>query len=210
MDSYAAGSQISIMNGDAPRKRRRPALACDVCRRRKIRCDRQMPCNHCTRSKSATCTYTQDLAPALRTRPVGVAASSTTSSPRSSGSRPGTFHLTPDGSLSSTSHVTVPSNSSRTVSLVEGQSGERMTDRVPALENPYSGLTVQELVDRVHKLEQMLSDTASQPSAEPENVPITLPRTTPHTRGNFSKTRFYGHSHWANSIEPVRAIIFHD
>ncbi|KAJ5646471.1 hypothetical protein N7490_002843 [Penicillium lividum] len=33
-----------------PRKRRRPALSCEQCRRRKVRCDREMPCGPCIRS----------------------------------------------------------------------------------------------------------------------------------------------------------------
>ncbi|KAK6815887.1 Transcription factor lepE [Aspergillus parasiticus] len=42
----------------AQRKRRRPVLACDRCRRRKIRCDRKVPCSQCLRTGYAsTCTY---------------------------------------------------------------------------------------------------------------------------------------------------------
>lgn len=40
-----------------PKKRRRPALSCIECRRRKIKCDRNMPCNHCTQTKNAVCSY---------------------------------------------------------------------------------------------------------------------------------------------------------
>jgi hypothetical protein len=40
-----------------PRKRRRPALSCVECRRRKIKCDRRTPCNHCVQLKITTCTY---------------------------------------------------------------------------------------------------------------------------------------------------------
>jgi hypothetical protein len=43
-----------------PRKRRRPALSCIECRRRKVKCDRTMPCNHCRQSKSAVCAYKDD------------------------------------------------------------------------------------------------------------------------------------------------------
>jgi Fungal Zn(2)-Cys(6) binuclear cluster domain len=39
------------------RKRRRPALSCVECRRRKIKCDRNEPCNYCKRSPSITCVY---------------------------------------------------------------------------------------------------------------------------------------------------------
>ncbi|KAK2776999.1 C6 zinc finger domain-containing protein [Colletotrichum kahawae] len=39
-----------------PRRRRRPALSCLECRRRKIKCDRNDPCTHCVSSKNQ-CTY---------------------------------------------------------------------------------------------------------------------------------------------------------
>jgi hypothetical protein len=40
-----------------PRKRRRPALSCVECRRRKIKCDRCTPCGHCVQLKITKCTY---------------------------------------------------------------------------------------------------------------------------------------------------------
>ncbi|KAG9253762.1 uncharacterized protein F5Z01DRAFT_656656 [Emericellopsis atlantica] len=40
-----------------PKKRRRPALACLQCRRRKIRCDQQKPCTNCTKSKIPDCEF---------------------------------------------------------------------------------------------------------------------------------------------------------
>ena len=39
-----------------PRRRRRPALSCVECRRRKIKCDRISPCAHCVSNK-ADCIY---------------------------------------------------------------------------------------------------------------------------------------------------------
>ncbi|RSL58413.1 hypothetical protein CEP54_007839 [Fusarium duplospermum] len=39
-----------------PRRRRRPALSCTECRRRKIRCDREQPCQHCVSAK-LQCAY---------------------------------------------------------------------------------------------------------------------------------------------------------
>lgn len=47
------------MNSPLPvRKRRRPAYACTECRRRKVRCDRAMPCGQCTAQKTASlCAY---------------------------------------------------------------------------------------------------------------------------------------------------------
>lgn len=39
------------------RKRRRPALSCVECRRRKVKCDRNSPCGQCRAHKSSVCTY---------------------------------------------------------------------------------------------------------------------------------------------------------
>ncbi|KAI6779412.1 uncharacterized protein J7T54_005226 [Emericellopsis cladophorae] len=47
-----------------PKKRRRPALACHECRRRKIRCDQQKPCTNC-KSKSLDCEFPDTHVPGL-------------------------------------------------------------------------------------------------------------------------------------------------
>ncbi|KAL7958912.1 hypothetical protein V8C34DRAFT_281513 [Trichoderma compactum] len=39
------------------RRRRRPAISCALCRKRKLRCNRQRPCSNCIRSKTETCVY---------------------------------------------------------------------------------------------------------------------------------------------------------
>lgn len=44
-----------------PRKRRRPALSCEQCRRRKVRCDREVPCGPCTKAHpSLECLYVHE------------------------------------------------------------------------------------------------------------------------------------------------------
>ncbi|OAX84661.1 hypothetical protein ACJ72_00953 [Emergomyces africanus] len=66
---------LAYSNDDTPRKRRRPALACDQCRRRKIKCDQKVPCDQCRRSKNLSidsCTYAHAHTPA------GSASSNTT------------------------------------------------------------------------------------------------------------------------------------
>ena len=52
---------IRTMAGGPPRKRRRPALSCCECRRRKVKCDREQPCNHCQQSK-VSCVFSSDAA----------------------------------------------------------------------------------------------------------------------------------------------------
>ncbi|KAK3693042.1 hypothetical protein B0T22DRAFT_32962 [Podospora appendiculata] len=53
------GPGPSVGLGTAVRnlKRRRPALACEQCRRRKIKCDRATPCGPCQRSQLDICTF---------------------------------------------------------------------------------------------------------------------------------------------------------
>ena len=58
-----------------PRRRRRPALSCQQCRRRKIKCDRTDPCNHCI-SASSSCTYSTPVGPP-RPRDRGVSLEAT-------------------------------------------------------------------------------------------------------------------------------------
>lgn len=44
-----------------PSRRRRRPLSCIICRRRKLKCDRSLPCAQCIKSKTAgSCTYAQD------------------------------------------------------------------------------------------------------------------------------------------------------
>lgn len=48
-------------NTPPEKRRRRPPLACIACRRRKVRCDRKLPCQNCVRARRATsCTYVSD------------------------------------------------------------------------------------------------------------------------------------------------------
>lgn len=59
MDS--SSEQHPEEGADQVRRRRRPPLACIACRRRKVRCDRKMPCQNCVRARRVTsCAYVPD------------------------------------------------------------------------------------------------------------------------------------------------------
>ncbi len=61
-----------LTNGTAsqlPRKRRRPAVVCAECRRRKIACDRKTPCGQCALHK-VECVYVTGAVPPPYGRPV--------------------------------------------------------------------------------------------------------------------------------------------
>lgn len=65
-----------------PRKRRRPALSCIECRRRKIKCDRNDPCQHCVSARSHCAYLSKSNGSAIyqNPHPLGSAATSNTSS----------------------------------------------------------------------------------------------------------------------------------
>lgn len=52
----AESFQLTCFMDRKQRRRRRPALSCLECRRRKIKCDRNEPCTHCVSAK-LQCTY---------------------------------------------------------------------------------------------------------------------------------------------------------
>ncbi|CAK4011618.1 C6 zinc finger domain [Lecanosticta acicola] len=55
---YAESAQDEPTGEEPPRKRRRPALSCEPCRRRKVRCDRMHPCGPCVRMRvQQACEY---------------------------------------------------------------------------------------------------------------------------------------------------------
>ncbi|KAI0423587.1 hypothetical protein F5Y09DRAFT_209519 [Xylaria sp. FL1042] len=69
---------------EQPRRRRRPALSCLTCRRRKIKCDRANPCARCVSTKTR-CTYRLGSEPAaIPTHPSKRTEEPVNSSPRTS------------------------------------------------------------------------------------------------------------------------------
>ncbi|KAL6860643.1 hypothetical protein ACO1O0_004671 [Amphichorda felina] len=177
-------------NAMAPpeKKRRRPALACEQCRRRKIRCDRNVPCSQCLRSKTASCSYAPTHTPASWTRrshkkpalaPAGQQPpiASAPSVGASSGDGSGPSSVAKDASASASGSV------STSVSV------------------PDAPDNVDWLVARVHHLEEKLSkvvnlggpDENDHESPEGTQSSLACP-----TNGTVSKTRYFGRSHWMN------------
>lgn len=58
MNDHLPSVSQANTDGDGLLKRtRRPALSCVECRMRKVKCNRQKPCEACIKTKSKTCTY---------------------------------------------------------------------------------------------------------------------------------------------------------
>lgn len=218
MDLNISGSSLPLPHPEAvatlvaptpARKRRRPALSCAECRRRKIKCDRNIPCGQCTQSKSTTCTYSPESFSARnaansrvgvqRSPPGAVADSSVLGGPTD----------IPTERVSTSTSTPKKANPSPLPSPpVPGSlsDGHSVTSR---LENPGASYQtrqdpghVEELVQRVQKLEQLL---ASASIVDDDHGSPHVSRVVPakELRGNMSKSRFYGQSHWMQAFAQV-------
>lgn len=181
------------MNGSASgpqRRRRRPALACEKCRRRKIKCDRNTPCDQCIRSKSETCVYLPDDSPVPtgRKRRVGMSHltnTSTTPSTTSHGSPSSSANVPAAGAFDALAEqFSIGGNS-----IADPSKDRASTVRVP--------------LDQLQQLRHKLPDPANLESAEPTTVSSSIHKDVLPMKGVFDKSRLFGQSHWMNSIEQV-------
>ncbi|CAF3648302.1 unnamed protein product [Fusarium graminearum] len=183
-DTSAAGGAMAVSSAaKTEKKRRRPALACEQCRRRKIRCNRNLPCSNCFKSNISPCTYAPTHVPASRTK---------------------------KGAADSSSHV--PGRSAPVVDLSRkttpsDSSAKRQSSSIPSstVGSNSETSTVDALAARVKELEQKLAESChiTQPGEDiliqhddQEADPAPM-------KGTVSKTRFFGQSHWMNGIVMV-------
>lgn len=185
---------------EPPRKRRRPAVACFECRRRKVKCDRNSPCAQCVQAGSATCTYSPDAA-------------------RLSGKQqPGHTPLTPD-SINGTSNILVQrfgspvesanldgaasvstyhnstlASSPNTVPLVEAPSWWHHDNRVSA-----AAVSNEALVGRIRRLEHKVAAANSSTLEHPVSEPVHV---------TFSKSRVFGRAHWMSYFHSVCLYVY--
>lgn len=175
-----------------PRKRRRPALSCEQCRRRKIKCDRNYPCGQCLQSKTASCSYSPDTV--RGSRHVSDKASLPTPSSVGIPNRPRDI---PGGRGGTTGY---PSSA--------GVSPDAITQSEATLPSSWTSPSVgpnneeapdpKALLNRIERVEKELA------SGCPFSFYGVFEGYKPHTlakelRGTVSKTRFFGSSHWMYS-----------
>jgi Fungal Zn(2)-Cys(6) binuclear cluster domain len=198
-------SNLMTDAGEPIRRRRRPALSCLECRRRKIKCDQKNPCGQCTQSKKLTCIFAPSAA-------AGAAATNHLW-------RVGTAPPTPSntslinqsdnplggGSLGNPSNpFQISASSPGTFPVAEAPHFRRRPSLMRAAPGaPNTDQTIECLVDRVKKLEQMLLESTGR--APPNSGPLAAAESgAQQMRGTLSKTRLFGQSHWMTSFEQVR------
>lgn len=180
-----------------PRKRRRPALSCVQCRRRKVKCDRKMPCSQCTQYNNTVCEY-EDPEVHARTR-----GSTTHTIQNNSSTLPlNQSHDVPvlrESILFNTTRTIAPpvaGTRSPTASVSWGTAPRTEFSRPeqqPSESSIGAGIpqpepSVQELKERVRKLEAIVSRSinyAQSPFEHESYVPTT---NVPKFRGNIHKS----------------------
>ncbi|KAK3309843.1 uncharacterized protein B0T15DRAFT_386897 [Chaetomium strumarium] len=170
------------------RKRRRPALACEQCRRRKVKCDRANPCGPCQRSSLEVCTYRPERARTVEKINNG--------GPPPHGSR----DLDRETSISDWQRQLTADVPRPTASML-----------LPAS----SGIP--QLPDGLRPRSSAISDASSADLRMPPQGRVRLGGTGASTTdsdrrstpvcGSFLKSRFYGPSHWLNSSEAFQYVL---
>ena len=186
------------------RKRRRPAVVCNECRRRKIACDRKSPCGQCIQYNS-TCMYNSP-----KSLPRGVAQPSLVTANTYNLPTPSTILDTfrspeappsaplPDALLPPTSTV---NNASGLVALVRTQ-----TPNLPGVHATANLQTSPIVAPDTAPQEQNPTSMKIQASRQSQVIssPSTLSCTQTPLNGRFIKSRLFGRSHWMNSCIQVR------
>jgi Fungal Zn(2)-Cys(6) binuclear cluster domain len=203
IESFQLSGRLHNSDGTPPpppRKRRRPALSCEQCRKRKIKCDRNYPCTQCLQSKTAECSYSAD-SPVRATGHVSTSTGfssiqngiSMPNRARNAPSAPSSTKLSSDG----TSPTAMASSGSTQISSWGSPTAEAHMDETSS---------PKALVDRVQKLESIfLADNGNRSMESNIFFPKLESSRELRLRGTYSKTRFFGQSHWMYSFGMVLA-----
>jgi hypothetical protein len=173
-----------------PKKRRRPALSCEQCRRRKIKCDRTYPCGQCLQSKTASCSYSPDTIRRLRH------VSDTNALPaQPSVDLPNRARDIPEAP---STHASSTGVSPKAISNSEATLSSAWT-------SPFPVVDAEETSDPktlLHHIKELVNTDLQGYFPTCESYEPSVPGK--YLRGTVSKTRFFGPSHWMHSYGVVR------
>lgn len=183
--------------------------SCALCRKRKIKCNRELPCNNCLRSKKSTCEYV-DHSPPPRQR--ARQCQTETVLGQSPEEPQGWFHVTPSSSITGGTQLQHAS-----VSIAPCSTG-------PDTPTSQSSAREAELLIKIKQLETQLSKVGARPAVSAGPSPIwDSTEDAPHIAGTFHvnreapsegkapsivrtimhKTRIFGQSHWIHGVTQV-------
>ncbi|KAK8080828.1 hypothetical protein PG997_008646 [Apiospora hydei] len=216
------------------KRRRRPALACVACRRSKVRCDRNMPCGACVRSKHKTCVYEPGPTKA-NSRNSAVAAAAAAAGPTGPGPLLGAdvgvesrFPISPAASsqapsIVDTSTASFDDHVASSSHSIEAAAADEVSTSNCAVSQVAAAHDVDSLLQRVKELERQLEAARISPQANAQfNAPkipdaaeasvTTYPTYLTddiHTMNKsvMSKTRYFGQSHWMNIVTFLKPVM---
>ncbi|KAK3949697.1 hypothetical protein QBC32DRAFT_400038 [Pseudoneurospora amorphoporcata] len=190
--------------------RLRPQVSCALCRRRKVRCNRETPCSNCIRSKNIHgCVYQvhplpQQLPP-QRPRPLAACDTPKDSQAQSlvrpgpvvrsvPGPGAGSFVTLPPFPTPST-HPSAATNQLTTLPVVSSSDPNVLRGRIRELEEQLSKATF----SRSSNPKAPSSPTATHESSLAGTF-ITQAASTSRIVNVFHKSRLFGQSHWLNGV----------
>ena len=208
MDSHASSESTKT-----PKRRRRPPLACKQCRRRKVRCDRRQPCNHCSHGgQSAECTYAAKASitgsTTERQEPRTLLASHVGSP--AVGEEP-TSHRSPTYARlaprleyrePTLDYIDDSASGSVPAAIASSRTGSITSSNSQAFNVDYLVKRVQSLEADLAKSKRFVGEDHGR-SGKSRLNDVGAP-----VRGIISKTRYFGPSHWMNGADLVSG--FHD
>lgn len=192
------------------RRRRRPARSCDECRRRKVKCNRQMPCNHCTATKKhcvfSSASSKPSLAEGIGTSLVEhIGLSQVTLQQASqpvaeSATSRGQYRLDPSRTETTLTQVYHQPNSAP-----EAHSSSRDLSSTSLRPND----RINELESRLRTLEHVLSRSIPNASVDTSGTASLVESgyaSNPVLHGAkpiLNKSRLFGRTHWTNDVPEV-------
>jgi hypothetical protein len=218
------------------RKRRRPALSCIECRRRKIKCDRNSPCNHCKQMKNTPCVYKDlhtinpnrrlsgskgTLTPKLAvdisneaagsvpyingvpyTHELSYRLPSQDSSPQTA---PVIYDSSPDNGSSISIATTINEPHTEIVQTLAERLGRSDLDAMTATAEEIDGTRWQKALGLSFSTFNDVIVEDGFPGSKLRTKFFNQTDSTPirELKGSTSKTRFFGQSHWMNSLDQV-------
>lgn len=206
-------STSRAISTEPSRKRRRQAVVCTECRRRKIACDRNVPCAQCIQSKS-NCTFynsynsyadgeqarsVPDISQSVYAPSIGQTAHAT-----QTGSQLSLVPVTDDQSqfTCTTKPNTIPADSD----LLAGISGTTTVDILPFPMTIYPGPEDGHFLPSLFGDLSGINGTTNMTEFAPMAIQSSLnsPASRPIDSGTvFHKSRIYGPSHWMSLLNKV-------
>ncbi|EDN92242.1 hypothetical protein SS1G_08105 [Sclerotinia sclerotiorum 1980 UF-70] len=218
---------------DHERRRRRPAVSCSFCRRRKIKCNREVPCSNCVRSSiAANCVYDKFPTPS-RTQaqaqaqlnelrqapgqrqnhqlPIGPTSERDASLTPGIPICPVSPSLNDSMPLSLTGLYTTPNTDltsdvesmKRRIKELEDQLSIATRPSVTSTARPHPALSPASSIISNREKKSSLAGTFH---VHKESRPFSVDHPVAVTYGVLHKTRLLGRSHWINAVTGLKLI----